>query len=301
MEGRQRNLIVTADDFGIGQATSEGILEAAEAGAVTASVLLVNAPEAESAVRAWRQRGCPMELGWHPNLTLDRPIAAPSKVPSLLAPDGCFWPLNAFMRRWLFGQLREEEIEIELKAQLGRFFELVGQAPVIVNSHQHVAVFAPVGNVLLYVLDRFGCNPFVRRVRETWSMVARVPGARVKRMLLTLLGRRFARTQSGWQFVGNDWLAGITDPEWVKDPMFFQRWLHAVPGANVELMCHPGRLDLTLLGRDCQPCDGLLERRVNELQLLRQPAFREAVQAAGFTLTRPTALINARSSNVHVA
>ena len=301
MHGQQRNLIVTADDFGIGHATSEGILDAAQAGAVTASVLLVNSPHAESALRGWRQRNCPMELGWHPNLTLDRPILPPTRVPSLTGPDGLFWPLSSFMRRWLLGLLREEEIELELTAQLGRYFELVGQPPAIVNSHQHIAVFAPVGDILLYVLERFGCNPFFRRVRESWGTLLRVPGARVKRTVLNMLGRRLARAQDDRQHVGNDWLAGITDPKWVKKPGFFQNWLQKVPGSNIELMCHPGHLDPTLLGRDCQPGDGLLQRRVDELHLLRQPAFLEAVHAAGFTLTRPSQLISVRSFNVHVA
>ena len=121
MNGRQRFLIVTADDFGIGPATSAGILDAAECGAVAASVLLVNSPYAESGVRAWRQRGCPMALGWHPNLTLDSPILPPGRVRSLIGPDGKFWPLKSFLARWLMGRLRDEEIELELAAQLGRF------------------------------------------------------------------------------------------------------------------------------------------------------------------------------------
>src|SRR5437879_4950211 len=73
-EGRtvtgKRSLIVTADDFGIGPATSLGILDLAVQGLVTGTVLLVNSPYAEQAVRAWNQAGRPVELGWHPALTL---------------------------------------------------------------------------------------------------------------------------------------------------------------------------------------------------------------------------------------
>ena len=55
MHASQRFLVVTADDFGIGPATTHGILELALQGRVTATVLLVNSPHAEAAVRAWRQ------------------------------------------------------------------------------------------------------------------------------------------------------------------------------------------------------------------------------------------------------
>ncbi len=49
-------------------------------------------------------------------------------------------------------------------------------------------------------------------------------------------------------------------------------------------MVHPGYLDETLVGRDCDREDGHLQRRVDELQLLQQPAFKEACRQARFQL-----------------
>jgi predicted glycoside hydrolase/deacetylase ChbG (UPF0249 family) len=298
MDGPRRQLLVTADDFGIGPATSAGILDAAECGAVTSSVLLVNSPFAESAVHSWRKRGCPMKLGWHPNLTLDAPILTAERVPSLIGPDGNFWPLSAFLRRWLLGRLCPHEIEVELAAQLERFRELTWQEPAIVNTHQHVGVFAPVGQILLDVLERKDCRPLVRNVREQWSTLVRVPGARVKRTLLNLLGRRQARVTQGRRFPCNDWLAGITDPKWVKRPSFFENWLRTSKGNVVELMCHPGHWDDTLVGRDCRPGDGLQQRRVDELHLLRRPDFLDAVSSHGFSLTSPSQFAQPRFRHV---
>src|SRR5262249_33542889 len=82
--GQARYLIVVADDFGIGPETTRGILELGAKGLVTGSVLLTNSPYAESALKAWRQAGEPVEIGWHPCLTLDGPILPPEKVPSLV-------------------------------------------------------------------------------------------------------------------------------------------------------------------------------------------------------------------------
>src|SRR5262245_9137857 len=78
----QRHLVVIADDFGIGPGTSEGILRLSQRGLVTGSVLLVNSPHAEAAVRAWKHSGAGLELGWHPCLTLDRPVSPPGSVPT---------------------------------------------------------------------------------------------------------------------------------------------------------------------------------------------------------------------------
>jgi len=257
---------------------------------VTGSVLLVNSPHAASAVEAWRRAGEPMELGWHPCLTLDRPLMPVQCVPSLINPDGCFWPLGLFLRRLWIGQIREAEVEAELRAQYECCHDLLGRPPALVNSHHHVQVFPQIGAILRRILCRASPLPYLRCVREPWHTLACVPGGRVKRTLLSLLGRHQARRQRQRDFPGNDWLAGITDPPCVADPAFLARWLNHMPGTVVELTCHPGYLDMTLIGRDCTPDDGQLQRRIHELHLLRQPSFREACDRAGFTLVAPSEL-----------
>lgn len=283
----QRCLIVMADDFGIGMPTSNGILDLAGQGLVTAAVLLVNSPFAEEAVHAWRQRGSKLELGWHPCLTLDRPISPPAKVPSLVGPDGCFHSLGGFLSRLFLGFIRAAEIRTEFAAQEQRFRELVGHWPTFLNGHQHVHAFASVGAVLTDLLSRHRPLPYVRRVSETWPMLARVPGARCKRAFLSVMGRRAARVFDGAGYPSNEYLAGITNPVCVTDPAYLTRWLTRIPGQVVELACHPGYLDSSLLGRDCQANDGLLQRRVNELHLLKDPAFVRTCRETGLRLVSP--------------
>jgi predicted glycoside hydrolase/deacetylase ChbG (UPF0249 family) len=289
-----RFLVVIADDYGIGPETSRGILELAACGVVTGTVLLVNSPYAADAVRAWRRSGLPLEVGWHPNLVMDPPSAPPGRVPSLLGADGCLLPLGRFLARLGLQQIRPGDLERELGAQFERFIELVGHAPTVVNAHQHTMLFPPVGAVLRHVLKRCGPPPYVRRVREPWSMLWAIPGARIKRTVLTLLGRYQSWRQEADGLPGNDWLAGITDPRWVTDPDFFVRWLTRVPGRVVELACHPGHMDRTLIGRDCREDDGLMRRRVDELHLLHQPSFAAACRRAGFTLVSPSELLARR-------
>jgi hypothetical protein len=81
-------------------------------------------------------------------------------------------------------------------------------------------------------------------------------------------GRAMSRLQAARGYPGNDWLGGITDPPWVKQDSFFERWLSALPGSTVEMSCHPGYPDESLVGRDCDKWDGMLQRRVDELALL---------------------------------
>lgn len=294
-----RFLVVIADDYGIGAETSRGIRELAARHLITGTVLLVNSPYAEQAVDAWRQSTPQLEMGWHPCLTLDRPCAPASRVPSLLGGAGRLLPLRHFLVRLLLHQICPRQIEIELNAQYDRFLELVGHAPAFVNSHQHVSLFPPIGAILRRILQaRSSELPYLRRVQEPWSMLGRIPGARTKRTLLTLLGRTEARRQAIGGFPGNDWLAGITDPPWVRDPGFFARWLALVPGRIVELACHPGRHDATLIGRDCTAQDGMIQRRTQEWYLLQQPNFLDACRQAGFTLVTPSELLARRTGRL---
>jgi chitin disaccharide deacetylase len=153
-----------------------------------------------------------------------------------------------------------------------------------------VQVFSQVDRILRRILQQMSPLPYLRCIREPWHTLVQIPGARMKRIFLSLLGRGRARRQQRSGFPGNDWLAGVTDPPWVADPAFLVRWLTRIPGKVVELTCHPGYLDMSLVDRDCTLKDGQLQRRIHELHLLRQPSFHEACRRAGFTLIRPSEL-----------
>jgi predicted glycoside hydrolase/deacetylase ChbG (UPF0249 family) len=285
-----RYLIVTADDFGIGPATTRGILELATLGRITATVLLVNSPYAEDAVRDWRLAGRPVELGWHPCLTIDQPVLPPQRVPSLVDCNGQFWRLSRFLFRLHMRRIVTAEVEDELRAQYRRFIDLVGTPPTVVNAHHHSQIFSPVERALATVCGEQVPLPYLRNVRDPWWTLLTVPGARWKRVLLSHLGRRSGFRQRYRGFWGNDSLAGITDPRCVEDTSFFARWLRRVPGKVVELTCHPGHFDSTLIDRDCSAADGQLQRRPTELRLLQETGFLTAVHDAGFTLISPSHL-----------
>jgi chitin disaccharide deacetylase len=296
-----RRLIVMADDFGIGPETSRAILDLAAQGRVTGTVLLVNSPFAEDAVLRWKRSGITLEIGWHPNLTLDRPVSPPEKVPSLIRANGTFYPLGSFMKRMMLGKVRISEIESELRAQYDRFIELMGHTPAFLNGHHHVHVFKPVAEALAAILAEERVRPYVRRVREPRSMLWRIPGARLKRLMLSLIARRTAGIYDSLGCPSNDCLAGITNPVCVTDAAYFTRWLACAPGRVVELTCHPGYWDDSLHGRDCEVGDGLVQRRVDELAGISRANFMEVCREARLQLTSVGELLGRQATGVQRA
>jgi hypothetical protein len=282
-------LLITADDFGIGPETSRGILDLAERGALTSTVLLANSPFAADGVAQWNRRGRPLELGWHPALTLDAPVSDPAAVPTLVDPNGLFWPLGTLLKKLMLKQVSAAEIEAELRAQHARFVRLTGHEPANVNGHHHIHIFAPVTAALVNVLKDQTTRPYLRRVVETRRTLVRVRGSRLKRVILSHLGRTVTR-----KFPGNDALLGITDPPFVHDPQFFANWLRHARGETLELTCHPGHWDASLAGRDGSLADGQLHRRPAELARLQEPAFLEAVKR--FALVPAQSLSPARAA-----
>lgn len=288
---RTRSLLVIADDFGIGPETSRGILELATLGRVTGTVLLVNSPHAEQAVQAWRTLQSPLEVGWHPCLTLDRPLLPPEQIPSLVDDAGAFHSLGRFLYRSKIGKIDPAHVEKELRSQLDRFVRLTGSPPRLVNFHHHLHVFSPVDRVLLRILSELQPRPYLRRVSERPAALCRVPGGRLKRLFLSWHGWRFDKALASAHLPTNDTLAGISTPDSVLDPDYLSRWLGLVKGEVVELTCHPGHRDETLVGRDCTADDGRVEARVEEFKHLSSPAFAEACRQAGLTITKPVEIL----------
>jgi hypothetical protein len=272
-----RSLVVVADDFGLGPATSEAILELGGRGKVAAAVLLVNSPHAADAVACWRRHGGPacVALGWHACLTLDRPILPPARLPSLVRADGSFHGLGAFLLRLFTRRVRRDEVRTELAAQQARFIALTGGPPALVNGHHHIQALPVVSRALAEVLTG---RPYVRRVCETPGLLACVPGSRLKRLFLSTCGRRSAAVYGRAGFPGNDVLAGVGA---LPDLSRLERWLRRCPGSVVELMVHPGR-DEDEARRDTGMSPGERERQFRLLDAWDLDGFcRDAGLAGG--------------------
>lgn len=127
-----KQLVIRADDLGYCEAVNYGIERSVRAGLVGSVGVMANMDAAEHGVRLLE--GYDVALGQHTNVSVGRPVSDPARVPSLVdSGTGEFRPSRSYR------QAREdvvaEEAELEVRAQLGRFRELVGRDPDYFECH----------------------------------------------------------------------------------------------------------------------------------------------------------------------
>lgn len=160
-----RLLIVNADDFGLTQGVSAGILAAHHWGMVTSTTALVNREISPEQVRAALDSG--IGIGLHVNLTLGAPI---TRASSLV--DGA----GRFIRdaRQAAARAGVRDVEGEVAAQIERFATLFGRPPTHLDTHHHVGLYPPVRDVVLGCAARLGVP--VRSQNPTARSMARSTG-----------------------------------------------------------------------------------------------------------------------------
>ena len=264
-----KRLIVNADDFGLTSGVNRAIIEGHTRGAVTSATLMANMPAFDAAVSLAKDHSS-LGVGLHFNITQGRPLAAASRVSSLIDGRGEFWGTStAILRRILAGRLKIEEVVIELRAQIEKALN-AGLRLTHVDSHKHTHALPQICDAIVSTIKEYRINA-VRAPRERWRFDR---GAESFKII----------TQSAGAF-GISQFCRVSDARLkksgVKTPDFFfgvartgfwtQPWLidliERLPAGASELMCHPGYDDAELDGVKTR----LRASRANELRLLTDP------------------------------
>ncbi len=278
MRRASTRLVVNADDLGLHPALDAGILRAHREGIVTSATVLVRGPSAGEAVPRARAQG--LSLGVHLALSSRLPPAAPASHVPTVAPGGRLRPSWAdFARAWLTGQVRREEVERELAAQVLRARELGAEVDHL-DAHQHLHLLPGIRPLVEALALREGL-PLRwpdRLPRASWL---RAPGPAVKTSLLTLLARAAPRPLEGVRRVS---AGGVFEAGQLTESALLAL-LEALPPGDFELGCHPGE------GRPHVPEDPEWTYGwQSELEALTSPRVRARVEALGVELTTYAAL-----------
>ncbi len=264
-----RFLAVNADDFGFTRDVNSGIVAAHVQGILTSTTLMANGAAFDDAVRLSNEVrtldiGVHLVLvGGHSLLEPARPL--PESVPALLQAIA----------------LRRIRVYDELRAQMLRIIE-AGIRPSHVDTHKHTHLFPPVLDALARLAEEFGVL-WVRRPFDLpiTGSPAEIPwGKRTMNWAFRSVRGQFHAKLARHNCRTTDWFAGFQITGRLQSEDLIHLLAH-LPEGTTELMVHPGHCGDELK----QARTRLKESREAELRALVDPRVKDAVRAAGITLT----------------
>jgi hopanoid biosynthesis associated protein HpnK len=275
-----QRLIINADDFGLSPGINRGIIDAHRRGVVTSASLMATGDAFDDAI-ALSLAHPGLSVGVHLTLVEGAPVSPPADVPSLVGRDGRFpRSLGAFLRSWLSGRVRPEDMAREFDAQVEK---VLGRGVAVdkLDSHMHLHVLPGVLPSVLATARRHGIKA-IRRPVEQLRYHRELPG------LLTLATRAALSTIAVIQSRGiaksrlrsPDHFAGLAESG-ALTTRGLKRFLRDLGSGVTEIMTHPGYHDPVL---DRWP-ESRRYRREGELHALLSPEVQQALRDLRIELT----------------
>jgi predicted glycoside hydrolase/deacetylase ChbG (UPF0249 family) len=273
----QRQLIVTADDYGMCDSVNRAIEECMAAGTVKATCVMINMPanEQTASLRQWFPH---CSIGIHWTLTEGRPILPPEQVPSLVQTDKTFHSAQELRRRWNQRRMHRAEVKAELCAQYTRFCE-VADLPDFWNTHENFHVWPGLFNVCVALGQELHIRAMRSHRRFTVPRVQTVTAYHWRHPLYwvkgTVLGRWAKRVAAQGMLMpdGRVYMPGYSiDKASLEDALRRLPW-HSVTKA-VEVIIHPAIRVEDVFG-------ALTESRLREYAMYKEPNLATSLMRLG--------------------
>jgi predicted glycoside hydrolase/deacetylase ChbG (UPF0249 family) len=265
-------LIVNADDYGLTEGVSRGILQAHREGIVTSTSVLALGSGFERTA-GWLDEAPDLGVGAHlAAVGEDRPLLSASEIPTLVDGRGCLagsW--RSLLPRLVAGRVDPDDLRREFAAQLEAVAAL-GRPLSHVDTHQHLHLWPSVADVVLDLARQYGI-PAIRVPRQA------SPGLRARAVnrLAAGLERRAdaAHVRFPEATVGFD-ESGRLDEVGLHEALAA---LASSGVANAEILTHPG--EAVDPARERYPWG---YRWAEELEALSADVVRSEVERLGFVL-----------------
>ena len=280
-----KQLILNADDFGMTLGVNEGIIRAHREGILTSATLMANGEAFDDAVERARAN-IELGVGCHLVLVGGKCVATKDSVASLVDAGGNLPDsLPLFVAKISSGIIRIEEIERELRAQIGRV-RAAGIEPTHLDTHKHTHAHPRVMEALGKVAKECGIARVrkpIENLRDSWE-TSQAGGQGVSMQILAAgavraIAPQFTAISRRYGLLSPDHFLGLAMTGQLS-PTVLRGVIGTVVDGTTEIMLHPGICDADLARSGSR----LQKQREDELQGLVDPGVRSAVTERGIRL-----------------
>lgn len=286
-----KKLIITADDYGMSRAVNEAIDAGIEAGLITSTNVMTNMPFYKEAIKLKDKN---ISIGLHWVLACGKPVLPAEEIPTLVLPNGEFYPYPEFRKRLRKNLISFAEIKKELIAQYNLFYELMGQ-PTYWNTHQNTHVDFGIYRLFVDTAVELG----IKGMRSHQRIYVKGSNNLHKLPLSwRLMEPVKSRILNIWQ--NNAHKKGIASPNGLivclnKEDINNLEYLFHNINCNENKICeyviHPAtKCDSPFFGK-------IIEQRIKEFELFTSDNTKEMIYEAGIVLNTYESVI-ARQGNV---
>lgn len=272
----KKSIVLGADDYGQAEAVSHGIIDLIQAGRITATSALVNAPDWPLHARWLLPHRAKALFGLHLNLTQGAPLSPVFQA----AYGGTFPSLRHLLLRAYSGRLSPSLVQVEFMAQLEAFKSAMGFYPAYLDGHQHVHHFPGVRAGLQAMYESAGLKALGVRIRSvsrplSWGSFIHDPKAALIQWTgASALENNWLKPQGILHNTSFEGIYSFSQSAGCR--AHFQRFFAAIQDGGM-IMCHPGRA-----GADA--ADPIHASRHHEYAYLLSDDFLQDIQAAGIIL-----------------
>lgn len=240
-----KKLIINADDFGLTEGITKGIIDSHADGILTSTTMLVNAPYTKKAIEL--AKGYPkLGVGIHLNATMGRPLIPGKK--SFTDELGRFIKVTAYPNRYV--EVDPSELYEEWQAQMKQFIALTSKLPTHIDSHHHVHM-APVHHSV------------VLKLAKEYDLPVRQTSRHHTEKIIT--------DYEDVHFYGDFYGEDLTEASIIS--------VLDHQAEAMEIMCHPAYLDQVTYDMSSYQLP-----RVKEMAILRSKPLRKYIEDANIAL-----------------
>lgn len=140
-------IIINADDFGFTKSINNAVINCVKFGTISSTTVMVNMPYCEDVKELLQFNH--VGIGLHFNLTQGKCVCDPKEVSTLVKEDGCFYNVAELKSRINKGLISKEHIEKELKGQIVKLRNLIGDRITHIDSHQDINKFTVIVDTII--------------------------------------------------------------------------------------------------------------------------------------------------------